>query len=209
MPKYFSFQHAVEDNQSKPCSVSGCPRRRYKISKHCRYHKQKAWYHGHEEADRIKKQEYAIEVEEVSEIINLNPDHPGIQYGIAFLSNWMKAGNDGSTHVPCPDYLGRLYQAEVDTKDLLILIAALWLFAERQFGKRVKSDKHQIYMVGMKVIRFISYWGRTRGPDHREVGTYIKDNIGGLLLNIVKAVERKKAQRKQTMSVQYRELNIN
>ncbi len=54
--------------------------------------------------------------------------------------------------VPCPIYMARLHQAEVDPAELLKLIAAVWLFSDRNYGRRVKDDKHWDYFTGGKVM---------------------------------------------------------
>ena len=196
--KYKSFNEAVHHNERNYCSVPGCNHNRYKISKHCRNHRQQTWRWGHPQARSISKKEYAMEIEEVSEIVNFNLDHKGMQKGIEFFKRAMELGKAGSQYVPCSHYFARLHEADVNPVDLLILSAAIWLFAERN-PRRVLNKAHEDHLLGSKIIRFVPYHGNTKGPEHKAVGEYVRSKIGVLLLNINRSIKMHESERRETL----------
>ena len=204
--KYKSFNSAVVDNERRDCAVPGCYRVRYKISKLCRNHRQQAWRWGHPLGRGISKKDYAIEIDEVAEIVNNNLDHDGIQVGIKFFQRAMESSNNGNHLIPCHQYFARLHQANVKPIDLLILSAAIWLFAERN-PRGVYSKEHEDHLLGNKIIRFVPYHGRTKGPEHGAVGDYIRKNIGVLLLNISRTIKNNEAAQRNSLKDQASPLN--
>jgi len=199
--KYKSFKEAVYDNERRQCSVTNCYNKRYKISKHCRNHRNQTWRWGHPLAKGISKKEYAIEIEEVAEIVKFNLTHKGIVTGIDFFKTSMESADAGSTYIPCGNYFARLHQANVKPVDLLILSAAIWLFAERN-PRKVFNKAHEDHLLGNKIIRYVPYHGRTKGSEHRAVGEYIRANIGVLLLNIIRSVKNRENVRKESLEAQ-------
>ena len=142
-----------------------------------------------------------MEIEEVSEIVNFNLDHSGMKKGIEFFQRAMELGKAGSQYLPCNHYFARLYEAEVDPIDLLILSAAIWLFAERN-PRRVRNKAHEDHLLGNKIIRFVPYHGQTKGPEHKAVGEYVRSNIGVLLLNIIRSINMHEKDRRESLKAQ-------
>lgn len=191
MPDNRPLPEKIADNTQKQCSVKHCPNYRYRIDPYCRKHRESKRYWGHPEAKAIRrKTDYWWQVEAVKEIIEMNMDHPGVQKGIEFFETYMKMAANGSRSVPCPELIARLYDAAVKPLDLLIEMAALWLLHDQTRGL-IKSDLHLYHLMGSKLIRFIRYDGRTRGTQHFACGEYVRKNVGVLLVNISRAVERK------------------
>jgi hypothetical protein len=121
----------------------------------------------------------------------MNKDHPGVQKGIEFFKNYMKMAANGSRSVPCPELIGRLHgNVGVKPLDILIEMAALWLLNDQTRGL-IKSDLHLYHLMGSKLIRFVRHDGRTRGTQHFACGEYVRKNVGVLLVNVSRAVERK------------------
>jgi len=129
-------------------------------------------------------------MEDVEKIISLNPDHPGIKRGIDFFQGFLEDAANGSGLVPCPELIARLHDAGLNPVEILIEMAALWLLHDQQKGL-IKSDLHLYHLMGSRLIRFIRYPGRTRGTQHFACGEYVRKNVGVLLVNISRTVEKK------------------
>ena len=207
MSKYHSLKEAIYDNQSKKCSVSSCYNRRHRIGAFCSLCGRRRWYWGHPRATRISRKDYSVEKELVREIILKNLNHPGIIEGIKFLENWLEISANGSTFLPCAQHAARLYTARATGLELLIELSAVYLYSERVHSK-VYDNRHLTYLLGSKFIRYIPYSGKTKGPEHRVAGEFLRRNIGVLLLTIVKGAQKMEKFENEKLGYMYKPLNV-
>ncbi|BBO80227.1 hypothetical protein DSCO28_07930 [Desulfosarcina ovata subsp. sediminis] len=216
-----TWGEAFARNESKPCAVKGCPEHRYQISQYCRkhYNTSKRW--GHPEGIPIHPWHYHQEIEEVSRIIKRNRDHIGIVDRRAFLRDAIRMGHEilregrleTENTVPFPQYFDPLYEAEADPEEVLIRLAGIWLYTHRNIGPVApcKDEKHQLYLLGNALIRFIPGAVPNNFKYHarREIGQYLYRGIGVLLVNITNTIEREIASRERTERIQGANLEVN
>ena len=184
MPKYSNIHDAIRDNERKKCSVKSCRSNRYRISSCCQICCRRKWLWGHPEGRALSKHEYHHEHQMVQAVIEKNLNHDGINHGIDFLNSYLeRAGHGGATCLPGSKHAARLYDSNVVAKDLLAVLAAIYMLSGN-FHTPVKDHRHLKYLLGNKFIRFVPCHDRVRGTEHRDVGEYLNDNIGVLLLNI-------------------------
>lgn len=189
MPKYNNIYDAIRDNSKKECSVRTCRNNRNRIGSLCENCGKQRWYWGHPEARAIYKRDYHYEVQAVQKVIEKNLKHDGIKHGINFLNNYMKGSVEGSTYLPGFKHAIRHYEAGVDGFGILVELAAIYLLS-RNVHTPVKDHRHLKYLLGSKFIRYTPCSIKVRGTENRDVGEYLNENIGVLLLNISKFVEK-------------------
>ncbi|RJO61701.1 hypothetical protein C4544_01995 [candidate division WS5 bacterium] len=200
MPTKRPIHEKIQENEQEQCQVKGCFKSRHRIEAYCKNHAYQRRYWGHPEAHRIRKSDYSVESDQVRAIIMRNIDHPGINLGIEFFERWLKRASQRSPHVPCPELISRLHDAGVSPVDLLVEMAALWVLGYQDRGL-VKSDLHLTYLLGSKLIRFVPYPVNLKGTVHHKCGQYIRDNIGVLLMNILRSVEKKEVVKDEASRV--------
>jgi hypothetical protein len=189
MPKFKNIHDAIRNNERKECSVPSCRKPRYRISSFCENCGRQRWYWGHPEARGISKRQYLTEIHLVQQVIEKNPDHDGIGHGIQFLDNYMKRAANGATYIPGFKHTARLHDAGVDAKDVLVELGALYMLSWNHHTP-VKDHRHLKYLLGNKFIRFVPCYERVKGTENRDVGEYLNENLGVLLLNISGAARK-------------------
>lgn len=187
MPMYKNIQEAMSDNSNNPCKAEGCHRNRSRISGYCPLHTAINWQSGHPLHQKIMKGMYAIEKAEVKELIDKNIEHEGIQEGIRFFEGWLNDSLNGLPR-PCSEHLKRLKEDGVSGYELLVESAAFFLFGWDN-PRVIKSDRHFTYQLGNRILRYKPF--NIRGTALHDAGSYIKRNVGGLLVTIMHAVQRK------------------
>lgn len=183
MPKFINIYDAIRNNELKGCSVPSCTNKRYRVGAFCENCGRFRWYWGHPEARAVNRKDYAHESGLVREVIKKNLDHEGIKHGIGFLNNYLKRSAEGANYFIGYKHAERLYNAGVDVKELLIEFSAIYMLS-RNIHTPIKGHRHLKYLLGNKFIRFVPCPVKVRGTENRDVGEYINDNIGTLLLNI-------------------------
>lgn len=204
MTKNQSIEVNSRINEALPCRVPGCSRHRDRISPYCALHARNRWFWGHPEGTQILDSEYKAQLQEVRSLINANPDHPGVKYAIDYLNRWMVAAETLGAG-PCPERVAR-FRGVVNPLDILVELAAVWVFGKEHTPDRVKDDRHMRHLLGSKMLTFgkrdrelYRSWGsrkpRVTGKEAREAGRLLLVEIGDLLNTIYRAVlERRKAQ---------------
>lgn len=211
MPKYKTgtFWEASEDNSRKTCDAPGCTSKRHNISRYCNTHSKRFYAWGHPLGTALRKRDYAVEREEVKNIIELNMEgHEGIQYSLDFIQKTLELAQQGSPSVPCPDLLARLYQGEVSPVDVLAEVASLFLLLEQHGNHLIKDERHLVYTMGNKVIRLGGNYKARKGTEHRAVGQWFYDQIGVQCLNLAKAVVLHRSQENKNITAMCQPLNI-
>ena len=205
-----AYRTVAAENERRKCALPGCYEHRYQVSQYCRRHRDKNVLYGHPEAERISWNDLSESKERVSEVINMNLDHPGIQAALQFLNSLLLRAAHGDQSVPCPLLFSRLHSHGVTPLEMLKCAASVWHFGIKEDGRRIKSADHRDIVVGQKIVRIFGFRGRgnhsigmlVQRKHHREIGQYIRRGLATILLNVSSAAQRKEdedAQRQRDM----------
>ncbi len=189
MPKFNNIHDAIRNNEKRDCSVKSCDRKRYRVGALCENCGKQRWLWGHPEAKAVFKRDYRYEKQMVQKVIDKNLEHDGIQHGIKFIEGYLKRSGEGANHLPGHIHAERLYHADADAVNILVELSAIYMLS-MNFHTPVKDHRHLKYLLGSKFIRFVSGAGKVKGTEHRDVGEYLNENIGVLLLNIGKSAHK-------------------
>jgi hypothetical protein len=189
LPRFNNIHDAIRNNEKRDCSVTSCHRKRYRVGALCENCGKQRWLWGHAEARAVFKRDYRYEKQIVQKVIDKNPNHDGINHGVNFLETYMERAASGSTYLPGYIHAERLYNANADGHDILVELAAIYMLS-RNLHTPVKDHRHLKYLLGSKFIRFAPCPVKVRGTEHRDVGEYLNENIGVLLLNISKSAHK-------------------
>ena len=210
MPKYSSLNQFLYENKRLQCNVSGCRSRRVGKSQYCSKHRARSYVWGNAEAGAVKPYLYSDEIEAVRKLVNHNAGHDGVVLGKKFLDNMMEAGGRGAD-IRGSMYWANLYSQKISSEELLIRLAGLWHFSNRDEIKRhIKNHRHLIALSGNTVIRFGKMNGIKYVPPkyYRQVGDQVKRGIGTLLVNISRTIEKMKLKERQRLSAMGQQLNV-
>lgn len=205
MPKYRNINEAISENQTKKCSVKGCQKQRHRISAYCMNCAWRRWYWGNAEAQPILFNDYYYEKDLVTDVLKMNPDHKGVKYGIDFINDWLKKAGDGRAIVPFANHAARLHNLGAKGFNLLVELSAIYLLSCR-FHTKIRDDRHLIYVLGSKCIRFKPCKNRTKGPEHQQVGQYLLDKLGVLFVTIARGAEELEQIRNQGLGAMHQPL---
>ena len=206
------FHEWLAENGRLPCKVEGCTKKRYGQGVYCTYHKSFYVRWGHPLARAIPLSHFSQEVEDITKLVERNPSHPGIAWGVNWLNKCMEAAAAGADvggpglgkyfahlndcrYMPEPTATHRIPTVPRDkfeTIDLLILLAAITLMYERDELKRViKNHRHYVILLGRNTVLFPRSRGGLEIPDtsFRKVGPFIQKKLGVLLLNMARSCE--------------------
>lgn len=190
MPKFKDIRTAIRDNERRECSVKHCTNKRYRIGSLCERCGRQKWLWGHPEAKAVYKRDYAHEKKMVEKVIGQNLEHEGIQHGLKFLADYMERSANGATYLPGHKHAKRLHDSgTADPVGILTELSAIYMLSQN-FHTPVKDHKHLKYLLGNKFIRYVPCHEKVRGTEHRDVGEYLNENIGVLLLNIANSAHK-------------------
>ncbi len=206
-----SIKINITANEVFKCDVPGCTSQRHRVAKYCYRHwiQYRKW--GHPEATSIPQREYKSQTDEVTRLLDANPEHKGIQFGLTFIARWISSAVTMQAG-PCPERVSK-FQGVISPRDILIELAAVYVFAQENMGTRVKHELHLRHLIGLKFLcigsRVRELWepnGRrvekVTGKQAREAGRIILVEIGELLRNIFKAVIERREVLVQKAEVQ-------
>ena len=211
MPKYSSLHEFLGTNKQLQCSVSGCRQKRVGMSQYCSKHRARAYTWGHPEAGAVKPHLYDQEIEEVKKLVDRNDEHEGIRFARSWLEKMMRLGAEGSS-IRGAFYWANLDGQKISVNDLLIRLAALWLFERRdEIRRHIKNDKHATALTGHAVVRFGRMYGIKHIPPkiYQQVGDQIRKGIGPLLLNLCMSVEKSERLQQENQRRMTQDLNLN
>lgn len=197
-----TLQQRNAESKGKPCVVPGCEHLRTSVSPYCCHHRRAANYYGSPYGHAIRRNEYLKELQEVTELLQSNPDHPGLTAVLRWLNEWLALASTGEA--PCGNGVFKhIHDKQVPAFDLLAEICAVWLFAHRN-PNRLPDDQRLTYALSRYLVRLAGYEqrvcnGRTvlREPsimDVRESGNRIRSTLALFLINIVESLKRKAEQ---------------
>ena len=195
-----SIPERIEHNERLKCDVPGCPKTRYRVNRYCATHESRYRDTGNPQGRIIRPKEYAYEKARVSELINKNHAHPGIQSALRWLKKWLDDACLGYP-VSAQAELQRLQDAGIDPLEILKECCALWLLSKWQ-PRLLPTDEDLTVMLSVAVFRLAPrkivrkyidgtvYRDRAGKRVRREFGNHIRANIGVLILNVCQEVER-------------------
>lgn len=176
---------------------------RSRVGKYCAKHGQQVHNHGAPGAHRLLRRDYRQEVREVSQFLERHASHAGVQVATQFLQQWLDGARAGDRGVPAYQDIVRLAISRVSGLDMLVEVAAVWLYATRNIG--AMDDGQQLtHALGTAVlhlspraVRAVWVQGEQRekprrigGAARRMVGQYIRDTVGPLLFNVATTIDR-------------------
>ena len=213
------YHYRLEINQATKCKAKGCYNNREYLTGYCRTHRSMARgvrLYGWPGGRRIWPKEFKLEKDQVSEIINANLNHAGIQTGIKFLERYLSLSQQG-IKTPGGSFMAKVADLGFTAKDLLTEAAAIWLFAYRNpalvpqslEGRPTNLPLDSTTGRCLALITTHAFGrGRCVGKTNLtkrgavKIGEYVRTNIGTLLINIIKAVNGKeKAEQERLMAL--------
>lgn len=210
---------AVSRNQSQQCKVQGCRHNRRYLSGYCSHHSYRACNWGSGTALALHPKEYRYHKALVTDLLEKNKDHTGVQQAIQFFENWMRQASM-ELQVAGSYELSRMHYTLVTGLDCLIESAAVWCFYWWDHTGRWDTGQPLTYMLGHRVMSlapqevlgdYVDSNGKKRtrkktfkGTTRRAVGKRIRDNLGILFMNIMKTLEKNEEEEK-AMKSQLRE----
>ena len=211
---WLPFDQYLAENSRRPCMVKGCSGLRDGKSGYCTPHKRKNTIWGDPLGYSVRPHEFDQEMEDIRKLLKLNPDHPGVAFGIQWFDKTFKlaaGGADiGGSGAGFWFALLHRYHEKFETKELLIRLAGLMLLYERDAGRRViKSFKHLVVMIGRHTVCMPGQTGGAkRSPKYyRIMGQHIQKHLGVLLLNIARGTEKMLATKNKTLADQSAEFS--
>lgn len=206
---YANISEARRANERLACKVKGCTENRYRISGYCRRHNAINSIYGSPYHKRIDARDYAMETVECLGVISKNhlKNHQGVLFGLRFFHQWLTDAAEGKPRTPASADMKRLYDAGITPTDLLTTSAAMVLFQSR-YPLRIRDGRHLNYCIGTRILRSASNPGILRGPQVREVGEHVWNNLKVLLVNIANTIQRKEADNQENLKAMYKELLI-
>ena len=213
------WQHELNKNLRRPCAVSGCPDKRDRIGKYCKYHDRKQRTFGSPLGRKVKRYEYKAESKVCADFVAENQEHPAIKLAQEYLKQWIEHGATHPSATAFNKTLKRLHDHYVTPQDILSECAALWLFD--QYRKLFKSKEEMVMGLGGLVywlapVPFRHYtastgtkvWRYQRLPTKtkRQLGNDLHSMLCPVLINISRAIikrEEEKAQEKRDLHLPF------
>jgi hypothetical protein len=200
--KLQNLKFTIQQNQSKPCSVSGCSSRRHRLYNVClKHHAHKANF-GHPKASAIQKKELRGVRAEVSSLVERNEStHVGMKNAISWFERWLTDATDGKQGVPGRKHIQRLATYCVSARELLTTCGAVWLFSYRN-AHRLPTEKALAFALAHQIMKLIpleystTSSGKRRAKllskrEREDIGEYIRQSLGVLFVNMVKTINGK------------------
>ena len=133
---------AIKKNQSKECKLKNCTRNRIRLSGYCNYHTQRKNLTGDAAGHIPSRAKFRETEKEVMELMELNPGHPGIEYGIDFFSKWIKAAMDFKKGTVAMEAIRYIAARDADPKEMFILSAAIYTVYQREASPFCSRFRH-------------------------------------------------------------------
>lgn len=186
------------DNQSKPCNVRGCIQPRLGFSLYCSPHNHRKVQYGTPTGRRFLPKDFEFDVARVREIIQANIDHPGVQLGIQFFTDWLEAACTVRGVLARKHFL-RLYDEGITAEELLIDCAGIWIYSFAN-PRQLPSEDPLTFALGIAVLtkarnkRGCVSCQKLPVAERRNVGLRIRQNLGSLFMNIFGMIRKREAE---------------
>ena len=123
---------SARDNEALRCIVPGCGERRKGVRKLCAAHGNLHDKHGHWKARAVSPKEWACERNEVTTLLAINPDHPGLLNALDFIRSFLQTRTGRDT---IDREMKVLRAAELTPLALLTELAAAYVWTNRNPAK--------------------------------------------------------------------------
>jgi hypothetical protein len=209
MPELQTFKEVVAHNESLPCEIPGCNRRRHSLSKICRPHMAKRFRYGHALGGPTRLKDYSKTwLTEAKRLVVKNQNGASLQ---AF-ADWMRANVELAARephkVPAARYWAAMEQA--DWRDVLAIIVGTYLY--ERFERPFQLKDETCLWFAISFLSILSWhptnqqlFGKTKNGERRELAEYMRRHLWALCEAFVKAIEAENAARDKhnlTMSQQ-------
>lgn len=195
-------------NVLRPCSVSGCPRRRVHTSQFCAGHAKRHGLYGSPTGRPFKPAEFAPYERDFNGFLREHYDSPQVQAAIQFFDDLLSLGRVNSSQALL--HLQRLCSAGVNGAEALRRIAAVWLLS-RDRPKTLPDDDQLTMTLGAQLFKLRPVEANTvytrkgnqstryaapPGIARREVGELIRSRLGVFFLRVEEAMTEQIANKK-------------
>jgi hypothetical protein len=181
----YDFRKYVDRNQALNCSVPGCPNNRSRTALYCYSHQYTYKTYGHPRHRAIRAKVIDLYETRVTRVLLRNLTHSGIKSALEMLDVWLKGEDQNVPHFK------RIAELKNTSPfELLVAISAI-AHIYRTTDNFILDEKHYQYSLGHALLHKHKAGlgtGIIRGKERRDVGRYIKDVFGVLLIGISDAV---------------------
>ena len=137
MPRSPRLTLHIEENQSKKCSVNGCPRARHKLSAHCSLHAMRKQHWGHPVAGKAWKVTHINGyLDQAQSFVSRQRDHKGVVAAIewldAMLATAHKQANEPKARGPIERSFRHLSTFGITGEQLLVRCVAVLFYIDDQ-----------------------------------------------------------------------------
>jgi hypothetical protein len=162
MPSTFSIHR--HRNETQPCDLPGCGRPRWGLNRWCRSCTGQANQYGHPKARPLRASQWTEERKLVRQLLDANPDHPGIHSVVDLISSWSATACSNELAFKGADEVARLARHGIKAADILVEVVAAWLWLQRQ-PHAVPDQRSQDFAMSRAVFGLAPRARRqTRGP---------------------------------------------
>lgn len=221
----------VAANVLKACDAPRCNQPRHKLQAWCKDHHAKARAYGHPDARPLRPKEWARQRKEVSALLALNPEHPGLLAVLQYLKDWMADGAANEHTKKGGRELARLARHGVTPSAVLTEVLAFWLWVN-DHPQALPDDKARDFACSRAVFNLAprdrratrgpgisGTWGRnTTTPQSyspkalhsalNHVGTHLRIALADIAANTLHSIERQRALKVDREAVMRQPLTI-
>jgi len=183
----YSVKQKQDINESKMCKVKRCSRHRQGFSAYCSTHNSARVAYGDPESKRCYPRDYENETRKVKQLMQQNPDHPGVKRGIAFFHDWLELACTRGDAL-AQKHMLRLNDEQITPESLLLECAALWVFSYA-YPWNLPTETALTYALGLCVLckssnkQGVISQRNIPSALRRKVGEYIREKLGVLFMN--------------------------
>lgn len=221
----------VAANVLKSCDAPGCNQPRHHLQAWCKDHHVKARAYGHPHAGPLKPKKWAQQRKEVSALLALNPEHPGLLAVLQYLKDWMADGAANEFTRKGGRELARLARHGVTPSTVLTEVLAFWLWVNDN-PMALPSDKARDFACSRAVFALAprdrratrgpgisGSWGRKTTTPHSYapkalpsalayVGAHLRVVLAEFFANTLQSIERQRALKVDREAVMRQPLTI-
>lgn len=205
-----ALKTASQVNKGTPCNAPGCTNKRSGMSHYCRKHTQRRQELGGVDVIRLQPKHYANEIEQVEELLTLNPDNAGIKAGCGLIDYILKLAYETplvedesktpeldmgagpgirvSHKIPAFLHLKRIANRATPSLEILITLCAVYAYvlSGKAGDHGDKSREVLAKLLGTRFI-YIRPLGSRHGAnqtDRLKLGEWCLDKLGPVLVRV-------------------------
>lgn len=217
-----SFAASVVRNQGRQCNATGCGHPRFGIALYCSKHVHGYQRYGHPFGGPLSSTLWAPQRQQVSDLIDRNPDHPGVKAALEVVSGLQARAVFDQGSFSGAEEFARLSARGVYAKTIVVELCAVTLYLHAN-PRTVRDDRAWDFAVSRAVFKLAPRERRTtRGPGgswpvHRSpqqqhqcsyspkarlsalafVGKHLRESLAPFLGNVRSSIETRDEQRMQ------------